>query len=390
MADVTDDVVTSGQDGVDPQVRAAWLNRRLIANPEKIGLRLRLAQVLEEAGQLDEALRLSAETAARFPNSKVARMRLVDIRRRVEAASTPMEGAPGESVSANETLEPAAQEPIPAAEPALSDPTQEHRFAAQDELLHLARAAGGAHDSAAQGPAVLQAEPSVRLRLNPLHPRYRAEIYIAAGLITVIVLSGVLAWHSPGSGLLIDHGAPTPIVLAPSPAAPVAAPAAPATLPVVTLAPVAVPHTAPRSELDGLAAVPSRSVPATPPPLAAPPAEAALPALPEATALPEIVLAVPAGDPGAAREAADWTTRLQGAGMTVRPAQPTGTRQPPGIAYFYAEDAALARTVAAVLGEFADRVHQSPVPPGTAMLPGAIRITLPALPRHQPRQGGPQ
>ena len=417
MSDVTEDLVTGGDDGVDPRARITALTQRVRANPEKIGLRLRLAHLLEESGRHDEALRTLDETVARFPRNGVARMRLEALRERKAAASVvpqpavakapPAMAAPAAEVPQDAPARAPETEPAP---PPTRESAAEHRFAAQDELLHLARAAQGHAASAAPSPADtilqatpsditppagLQAEPSLRLRLNPLAPRYRAEIYIASGLIAVIVLSGLLAWRAPNAGLLIDRGAPTPIVLAPLPpdhqaaAPPPAAPPdmapPPEALAPVTLKPGRAPDVSAGSVPDDLATPAPRMVEATPPAAPAVASRPALAPLPERTALPDVALDVPGVDGPEAEDVAD---RLRRAGIAVHPMPRTTARLPAGVSYFYAEDAALARTVASVLGDPAGEVRQAVIPPGGDVLPGAIRVTLPAAPRQPSRQGG--
>ena len=111
------------------------------------------------------------------------------------------------------------------------------------------------------------------------------------------------------------------------------------------------------------------------------PGRAAVAALPLPTALLEVAILVPPGDPAGADRATHIAAALRQSGYRVGDLQlMSGPALAPGVRYFFTEDRSAAATLAASLGDDLGPVVQAPLSHKELPWPGSAEIILPPSP----------
>lgn len=344
--------------------RIGFLRARMAMYPDRIGLRLRLAKLLEEQGQAREAEDLLRETAARARDNVRVRTELDDFleRRRLPerkpAAAPPVTAAPAIAPVAEPLPDAIRPETIPQARPEPSGAPVAALFSLPDLPLHAPPAAD-AWDGTITTRGHIPLPRARRVWPPPI------ELLASLGIVAVVATLGLVSRRLP-HGLIMQAPANVTLPSAAAPSAPVSA--------VTALPAVTIPAAPPSRTLAMLQpALPALVVAAPTAPVPTAPLIADPPAV---TPIAVTVLYAPGADRAKTADAVADRLRRDGisAGTLAMPGlHPFGA----SIGYYFDEDRPAAFAVANQLGTSFGPVHRLTRSKADLPAPGAVALVLP-------------
>ena len=407
--------------------RIDTLNQRLRQSPEKVGVALRLVQLLTEAGRVTEAHALLHDLSARCPRNPVVKKRLQELD--IAGGEQPPADDPAADVSAVAEVAPVPVQPGPEAPeppaqvaerqaevpaPQVARPIETMPLAAPQDFAplpaaapepvyaepHFAEAgifAPGSLDlgSIAQTVSLTHADivasgfdlpdaPDRTLELSPRPWRLRAEVAVSLGIVIAAGAFAILSARSPFHDMVFAHRSWVTL--------PRALPDTPV---VSTVASTAISRPVPAGDIpdsNGTAGALAVLLPAVHIPAAVPsPAPPAIPspAQPDTSVIADPAAVTPAdvsvvyrnNDENSARLAESVAEQLRQGGVAVN-ARAAWVRRPrvPEISYYFAEDepsvAAVTERLGTTLGNTLGPLQPRRRTPGPGVAPGTIVITL--------------